>query len=171
MPHRSLPGDTTLPTDGVWRVARSPDPLAIHEPDPPGFASEHTGSRFDSPTGNYSVLYFATDLRGCFIETLDRLRPDPRLAAFTAPPDWGAYVAPGGVPADWRQQRTAVRVRCTDPTARFLDIESAVTHRALEGLLGQALIALSIARLDVPTVRGPNRHLTRVISAWAYQND
>jgi hypothetical protein len=40
----------------------------------------NTGNRFDSPTGAYGVRYFASDLDGCYGETLARFRADKKLA-------------------------------------------------------------------------------------------
>jgi RES domain len=70
------------PGAGVWRVGRTPDPIEF--PDPPK-ADEldhpRAGNRFHSPTENFRVCYFATDLEACFGETLARFRPDPALIA------------------------------------------------------------------------------------------
>jgi hypothetical protein len=69
------------PEVGVWRIGRTPDP--INFPDPPkadDLDYPKAGDRFDSPTENLSVCYFATDLKACFGETLSRFRPNPVLA-------------------------------------------------------------------------------------------
>ncbi len=61
------------PSNGVWRVGRSPDPLAFSGPLAPSELDQPTtGNRFDSPTGAYRALYFATQLEGCYGETLAR---------------------------------------------------------------------------------------------------
>ncbi|MCG8376733.1 MAG: RES domain-containing protein, partial [Chlorobiales bacterium] len=70
------------PGAGVWRVGRTPDPIEF--PDPPKadeLDHSRAGNRFDSPTENFRVCYFATDLEACFGETLARFRPDPALIA------------------------------------------------------------------------------------------
>ncbi len=70
------------PAHGLWRVGRSPDPLRFPDPLNPSLLENPTaGNRFDSPTGDYRVCYFATTLDGCFGETLARFRPDPGLRA------------------------------------------------------------------------------------------
>ena len=52
------------PKGGLWRVGRSPDPLRFSDPLDPGLLENRTtGNRFDSPTGDYRVCYFATDAR------------------------------------------------------------------------------------------------------------
>ena len=83
--------------------------------------------------------------------------------------EWeGLHFMPvGGVPADWRFRRTAVRVRV--PTdAVFLDVESGITHDYLQSPLALGLSALGVTELDVATVRGRDRRVTRLISEWAY---
>lgn len=89
-------------------MGRTPDPIEF--PDPPK-ADEldysHAGNRFDSPTENFRVCYFATNLEACFGETLSRFRSDPAL--ITAADEEG-FMPAGEVPADWRNQRIAVQV-------------------------------------------------------------
>lgn len=81
----------TPPRAGVWRVARGPDPLALSPPLPAeDLDGATTGNRFDSPLGTHRVRYFASDLDGCFGETLSRFRPDPRIVALG--PDWDLTV-------------------------------------------------------------------------------
>lgn len=62
--------------DGVWRVGRAPDPLALPDPVPRSLPDKPgLGNRFDSPAGTYRTLYFSTTLAGCYGETLARFRP------------------------------------------------------------------------------------------------
>jgi RES domain len=143
------------PKNGLWRVGRSPDPLHFSDPlDPALLENRATGNRFDSPTGDYRVCYFATALDGCFGETLSRFRPDPRLAAIAHEE---GFMALGEVPADWRHRRLAVRAapRSSDgaPTIRFLDVEAAETRAVLRAELGELLAFYGYSDLDVPTVR------------------
>ena len=80
----------------------------------------------------------------------------------------------GEVPADWRQRRLAVKVKFTDETGRFadgvqfLDVESADTRAVLRDELGDVLAYYGHADLDVPTVRGADRRVTRMIGQWAF---
>jgi hypothetical protein len=140
----------------VWRVGRAPDP--INFPDPPkadDLDYPRAGNRFDSPTENFSVCYFATDLRACFGETLSRFRPNPALAEATQEDD---FMQVGEVPADWRNQRIAVRANFVPNKVvadiRFLDVEALKTRRALEGELAPLLAYYGYSELDIPTVRG-----------------
>jgi hypothetical protein len=160
---------------GVWRVGRSPDPLALSDPLSPSELDEpHTGNRFDSPTGAYRTLYFATDLAGCYGETLARFRPDTALIELLKD-EWEerGWMNLGEVPAAWRQRRLAVRARflATGRFAsgvRFLDVEARQTREALKIELAGLLSYWGHEELDVSTVRGGDRRVTRLISQWAY---
>lgn len=127
------------------------------------------GNRFDSPLGDYSVLYFGTTLETCFGETLARLRPDTKLARLVKG-DWSdlGFLLPGEVAAVWRHSRLAVRVRPADESALFLDVESFATRRSLSRRLAPVLAALGLEELDVAAIRGADRRLTRIISYWAW---
>lgn len=161
------------PPDGVWRVARGPDPLALKPPLPrEDLDGAATGNRFDSALGTFGVRYFASSLDGCFGETLSRFRPDPRIVELG--PDW-AGMAVGEVPADWRHRRLAVRVSFPDAGklpegVRFLDVEALKTRQKLRSELAEILAFFGFDDLDVPTVRGGDRRITRWISQWAYEN-
>lgn len=65
---------------GGWGA--HPTPFALATRSTPGLLENRTtGNRFDSPTGDYRVCYFATTLDRCFGETLSRFRPDSGLSA------------------------------------------------------------------------------------------
>lgn len=164
------------PVDGVWRVGRSPDPLAPSSPlEADDLNSPKTGNRFDSQLGTFRVLYFATDLRGCFGEVLARFRPDVELLAVIGD-EWAdlGFMEVGDVPASWRQRRTAVRVGFPpDPDrftegVRFLDVESGETREALRVSLAPILAYYGYDDLDSAVVHGQDRRITRWISQWAY---
>jgi RES domain len=152
-------------------VGRTPDP--INFPDPPradDLDYPKAGNRFDSPTENFSVCYFATDLRACFGETLSRFRPNPMLDDAA---EEDGFMQVGEVPADWRNQRIAVQATflpsATLPTIRFLDVEALKTRRELEQELAPLLAYYHYTELDVPTVRGGDRRITRWIGKWAFE--
>ena len=79
----------------------------------------------------------------------------------------------GAVPADWRHRRLAVRAtvaadeRWTAP--RFLDVEAATTRALLRRQLGELLAFYGYDDLDVPTIRGGDRRVTRWIGRWAHE--
>ena len=166
----ATPRFATPSEDGVWRVARGPDPFELLPPPPPLFPPEMpdpaTGNRFDSALGNYRVWYFATQLEGCYGEVLAPLRPDPGLAKLIGD-DWRGFMDPGDIPADWRSRRIAVRARF--PEAReFLDVEAVETRQVLRTQLSWVFDRLKIEDCDVAAVRGGDRRLTRWISQWAH---
>jgi hypothetical protein len=135
----------------------------------------HTGNRFDSPTGAYRALYFATSLDGCFGETLARFRPDPKLQALVKQ-EWEqlGFMHVGDIPADWRQRRIAVHARFPAEGnfahgVQFFDVESLETREELRGELAPLLAFYGFDDLDVATVRGGDRRITRWIGQWAYE--
>jgi hypothetical protein len=79
----------------------------------------------------------------------------------------------GDVPADWRHRRLAARVIPVPspklPAIRFLDVEAAETRAVLREDLGELLAYYGYTDLDVPTVRGGDRRITRWIGRWAYE--
>jgi len=150
-------------------VARGDDPLAL----PPSVQGITTAgaNRFDPLMADVGVLYFGTDLETCFGETLARLRPSLKVLSVVED-EWRelGFMGAGTVAADWRQRRSAVHVRLPSHT-RFVDVESAVTHQFLRKELALGLSALGLDDLDVATVRGPDRRVTRLIADWAYLAD
>ncbi len=159
------------PESGFWRVGRSPDPINFAEPpDSSLLDNAAAGNRFDSPTRDYRVCYFATQLDGCFGETLARFRPDPALIAISTEE---GFMPAGEVPADWRVRRLAVRARPVEddriPTIRFLDVEALQTRQALRTELAELLAFYGYKDLDVSVVRGGDRRITRWIGRWAFQ--
>ena len=165
------PGPATVqaPAAGLWRVGCGDDPLAVRRPDPNTLFSTTTGNRFDSAEGLFGVLYFATNLEGCFGETLVGFRPSLPMVALVEE-EWRerGFMDVGSVPQEWRLRRSSVKVQVgTD--SPFLDIESRQTHQFLRGELALGLSSLGYQDLDVSMVRGPDRRVTRLIASWAYK--
>jgi hypothetical protein len=79
----------------------------------------------------------------------------------------------GEVPADWRNQRIAVQAAFLPsellPVVQFLDVEALGTRRVLEKELAPLLAYYGYSELDVPTVRGGDRRITRWIGKWAFE--
>jgi hypothetical protein len=79
----------------------------------------------------------------------------------------------GEVPADWRHQRVAIRVEfqstASRPNLRFLDVEALQTRQLLRNDLAPILAYYRCPDLDVATVRGADRRLTRWIAKWAFE--
>lgn len=158
------------PKGGLWRVGRSQEPIDFPEP-PRGSELEFSraGNRFDSPTEDFRTCYFATKPMACFGETLSRFRPNPLLA--DAAEEEG-FMGIGQVPADWRHQRVLLRAELEPTAARpciqFLDVEARNTREHLRTELGAMLVYYGQEELDVSTVRGDDRRITRWIAKWAY---
>jgi hypothetical protein len=166
------------PDEGVWRIGRDPDPLSPSRASGSSELSEPgTGNRFDSPTGEYGVRYFATKLEGCYGETLARFRADERLANLIGK-EWEerGFMSVGDIPADWRQRRTAVNVRFPNALnprfprgVQFLDIEAVETREAMREDFEPLLAHYHYPDLDMPLVQGRDRRITRYISQWAWE--
>jgi hypothetical protein len=126
------------------------------------------GNRYDST--EFGTIYGATDLEGCFAETLARYRPSPAvLAALGRDAEWRrrGFMDPGSVPADWRHRRVIVHLEL-GREVRFLDVEATATHTVLTEELAEELADVGHGPLDVAGVRGPDRRITRAIAQWAY---
>lgn len=155
------------PAKGVWRIGRADDPLPLVLPEPMQADNSRLGHRFDSVTGSYGVLYFSTTHEGSFGEALAVFRPDPALDFTDDDYDGRSFMKRGQVPADWRSRRLAVRVKL-DTDLPFVDIESADTLAFLSKQpdIRAALRLYGHRDLDIGTVRGPDRRVTRTISEW-----
>jgi RES domain len=156
------------PEEGLWRVARG-DPFALREPSPPlsGASSDPVvGNRFDSALANFRVWYFATELEGCYGETLAAMRPSPEVVAAVKGED-ECFMPLGQIAADWR--RTRIAVRATFPEEQpFLDVEAASTRAILQRELAWLLAQLGLDDLDVAAIRSKDRRLTRWVSQWTW---
>lgn len=128
------------------------------------------GNRFDSPTEDFSTCYFGSAPLVCYGETLSRFRPNPQLAEAA---DEAGFMGIGQVTADWRHQRVLLQAGVEPSQARpnlmFLDVEARDTREHLRKALGPILAFYKIDDLDVATVRGADRRITRWIAKWAYE--
>jgi hypothetical protein len=69
---------------------------------------------------------------------------------------------------EWRANRILRTLETVDALP-FVDIEDPLTHTYLTERARSVLIALDVSYLDVATVRGPSRLLTRGLATWIYQ--
>ncbi|MBU6280187.1 MAG: RES domain-containing protein [Actinomycetales bacterium] len=154
-----------FPVKGAIRIARRDSPLALSWISVADAEMPFSGNRYDVPGGG--ILYCATNLEGCYAETLARYRPSPGvIAALGLHAD--GYMNVGSVPADWRLRRVKTRVLCQEPLP-FVDVENPRTLATLGEVLAKDLAALDIEQpLDVSLMRGRNRHVPRLVSRWAY---
>lgn len=151
------------PTTGVHRVGRADRLLRYAEITPADAALPNAGNRFDVVGGG--VLYSATEVEGCYAETLARFRPTAAMRALLK--DEKDFMFCGGVPQDWRVRRLQVGVTLTDALP-FVDVEDPQTHEFLTNELAEELRSLSVDQIDVAVVRGPNRLVSRAMSSWAH---
>jgi hypothetical protein len=159
-----------LPREGVWRVGRAPDPFAWSQPEPVDTSDPGRGNRFDSFHGDYGVCYFGTSPEACFAETLARFRPVRRLADLVRA-EWSGMglMEPGNVPADWRDSRILARASTPDALP-FIDVSAPESVEAFRfsPRIAAWLEASGVVELDLSTVVGADRRVTRLISQWAF---
>ena len=162
--HGESPDTKDLHDKRLFRVARADNPFYWSEISAEDSPRKHAGNCFDVP--GHGVLYFASSLEGAYAETLARFRPSPAIRMHVAEQDPG-FMMVGGVPRDWREKRTIAEAVLSDPLP-FLDVESAQTHEALTTAMATELVDLGEGVIDVASVRGRNRLLTRAIASWAF---
>lgn len=162
--HLSGPALARQPLPQLYRIARRGRLLDPSRISPADAGLIRTGNRFDVAGGG--VLYFGSTTEACFAETLARFRPTAAMRAIVADEDPG-FVVCGGVPQDWRAQRLLFSVEAIDPLP-FVDVEHPQTHEYLTAAIAPQLDALGVTQLDVSSLRGPNRAITRAISTWIY---
>ena len=156
--------DAVPPSQPLCRIGYLPDPLAW----PP---LQYVGSgRFDDPMRRFRTLYAAEQRLGCFVESLARYRPSPRVLAelrnVTGAPDHTLLPV---VPSDWWVRRCVGRFHL-DPGQKWLDLRVLGSREALRVELADTLLRLDLPDLDVSSVRSLNRDLTRAIARWAYEH-
>jgi hypothetical protein len=152
----------------MWRVERTSPALRFARMAAQDAALE-AGNRFD--VVGVGVLYAATHPAGAFAETLAGFRPSSTLLAKMAQHESDtAHAAPGEVTRSWRLGRRLRSLRLEDPLP-FLDVDDPATHTFLTQKMAEQLSALGVGNLDVATVRGPSRLLTRAIAAWAFAQE
>lgn len=148
----------------LWRVGRRPEPLNFSEINPTDAQNRAGGNRFDVPGG--AVLYAATRAEGAFAETLARFRPTAAIRALPREAD-EHFMEAGAVPADWRTRRQIVQFSLEDPLP-FIDVDHPASHAFLVAAIPTQLAALGYDTLDVASLRGKDRFLTRYIAEWLF---
>lgn len=149
------------------RVESPVPPLEYSRISAESAALDSSGNRFDVPGAG--VLYVATTAQGALAETAGNYRVKAslleKMAAAGASAD---ELRPPSLDGDWRAGRVVRTLRTRDALP-FLDIEDPQSHIYLTKHAGSVLLGLGVDRLDVPTVRGPSRLLTRGLATWIYQ--
>lgn len=179
------------PVGRIYRVAkRVHDPF---EPKPWSLADENGvfGDRFDDPRGNevpqsqrFRVIYCASTRAGAIGETVARVRPQlGEIAGFSDIRDTADDPEPqdihlsglrdpeiperGVLLANWRLERQIYSTRL-DPNAHFVDITSADSIQFLRDELAETATRLGLRDLDLSTVTGPMREMTRECARCIY---
>jgi hypothetical protein len=140
-------------------------------------AGEAGVNRFDSPYGQYRVIYCGSSAEVCYGETLAPLRPSDHLAALVAP-DWDSdhmnVMKPGQIPRDWRERRSILRATLDSPLP-FVDIDHPKTHQWLgqDRALALSLAVMGIDAIDIGAVATADRRVTQIISntIWNAKDD
>ncbi|WP_372347241.1 RES family NAD+ phosphorylase [Streptomyces sp. KL116D] len=155
------------PTDGVWRLGKTPDPLSydiLAAPD----ESSTAGNAWSAST--YGTLYCASQQDGCFAEALAPFRVHPDMRELVDH-DWHEpfFVGPGKMVRDWSAKHTLLRLEPAKDS-RFLDVDDAHTLKALTVLLAPQLAELGVTQAELTRdhIQGFHRRLTRAIARWAH---
>lgn len=155
------------PPPRLLRVERPEPPLHFSRISAETAALDRSGNRFDVPGAG--VLYAAGSAQGAFAETASHLRVSASLLERMARA--GAAAEELDAPTldrSWRARRV-LRTLQTRGALPFVDIESPESHTYLTVHARSVLLGLGIPSLDVPTIRGPSRTLTRGLATWIYQ--
>lgn len=150
----------------VYRVARKGMGDAYARITPEDDRNPKAGGRFDVLGGG--VLYVASQPRTCYLETLAYLRPSPGID-LKAGHDDSAFLAPGQVPAQWREDRTLYTLGPREESHLvFVDLADVETRTWLYRLLADELAVFGVSHLDVPEVMHPNRAVSRALARLLY---
>lgn len=150
-----MPGEIATPVKALYRIGRSPDPLALPPWDKQG------GGRFDDPrpVPQYRVLYVG-ERRACFYEC---------LASFRVALD---HVASQGITSDWLARRRIIALRFDDPRQRhkWLDLVSPETFFTFRQTFRDLLRQFAFSDFDVSVATSDRRALTQSVGFWAHEH-
>jgi hypothetical protein len=148
----------------VYRVARKSGLLVPSEIRPADAGLPKAGNRFDVPGGG--VIYAATRVETCYSEVLSRYRVSPKIRKLLA--DEKDFMAVGGVPLDWRLQRSVAEIHAVDPLP-FFDVDHPDTMAYLGEALADVLTSLGYDdNPDLAVLCNQDRLLSRAIAHHAY---
>lgn len=160
---RSIP--VVMPPEVLFRVERLSPALRFSRIDEATAALDGAGNRFD--VLGSGVLYAASTAQAALAETAAHFRVSATLLELLEAA--GASASDSRRPslgAAWRDARV-IRSLCLADPLPFVDIEDARTHVVLTERARPLLKDLGVPHLDVPTVRGRSRLLTRGLATWA----
>ena len=151
----------------LLRVERTERELQFSRINAETAALDGSGNRFDVPGGG--VLYAASSAQGAFAETTAHFRPSASLLESMARVGGTAEeLEIPSIDAAWRAPRVVRSLRTIDALP-FVDVEAAASHTYLTEHARSVLLGLGVPVLDVPTVRGRSRRLTRGLATWIYE--
>jgi hypothetical protein len=155
---------TASPQGWLYHVGRKEDPLSFSYIDPIAAELADVGNRFDVVGGG--VLYASTEPIGAYKETIAFARPAASAAKFE-PTSGEHFMNAGNLPADWRDRRRMATFQL-EQELPFLDVEQDETLTYLTRAMAVELDQLKVKNLDVATVRGSNRLVTRAIASFVW---
>ena len=150
----------------IFRVGRKPNPWAWPAWEIAGEDGTF-GNRWDDARSTYRVLYGSSQLEACFVETLARFRPDPRVLAELARIKGPEPVqAPGRLPRSWLNGRV---VGEASVSGVFCDVGAAASLAYLHRALAATLVRYRVRELDGAAIRlTAPRRFTQEISSHVY---
>lgn len=155
------------PPAQLLRVERWRPPLRFSMINAEDAGLDRAGGRFNIPGAG--VLYAATSAQGALAEVTANFRLSASVRQKMAEAGATAEeLAVTALDASWRAQRVLRELRTTEALP-FVDIEAPVTHTYLTDHARSVLIGQGVPALDVATVRGPSRLLTRGLATWIYR--
>ncbi len=153
-----------------YRIARGTRPWEFTDwskarTDPSG---AHTfGNRFDDPNGEYRVLYAASQLTSCYMETLARFRPDRALLTeLQAIKGENDFQPIGVIPNEWFENRF---IGTAEAKGNYADLYTAEWVAHLRPRLQPECIDLGMPDFDLSVLMQPQKRLiTQLASSFVY---
>ena len=156
------------PQDPLYRIARGTNPWAFTDwsrASTDSYGAHTFGNRFDDPAGEYRVIYASSQLLSCYVETLARFRPDPKLkeelAAIKGEDDFQPI---GYISTDWFNDRYIGRARVK---GRYADLYTAEWVSQLRPHLQPECIELGLPDFDLSVLmQAQKRIITQMASNY-----
>jgi hypothetical protein len=156
------------PEDQLYRIARGTKPWEFTDwsrATTDSYGARTFGNRFDDPAGGYRVLYAASQLLSCYVETLARFRPDEKLkeelAAIKGEDDFQPI---GYIATDWFNDRYIGRARVK---GRYADLYTAEWVSQLRPHLQPECIELGLPEFDLSVLmQAQKRIITQMASNY-----
>ena len=156
------------PEGPLYRIARGANPWAFTDwsrASTDQYGAHTFGNRFDDPAGEYRVLYASSQLLSCYVETLARFRPDPKLkeelAAISGEDDFQPI---GYISTDWFKDRYIGRARVK---GRYADLYTAEWVSQLLPHLQPECIKLGLPEFDLSVLmQAQKRIITQMASNY-----